>query len=304
MDPLPRQGHLCIVARLMRTRFAVLLCIAVVALTTSTGCDEINARRKVQEGNEQYKNARYPEAAALYEEALKKSPDLAIAHHNLGVTYYRMVKPGDESPENQKVADLATDHLTKYLEHSTSSKEQILIRKLITEIWVSSSQEERAIAFWEAEHQKDPKDTAVLEQLADLNYKHQDWRKAIEWLKKALDIATTDEDRAKAHANIGTLCFLKLLNNKDSIQGAERVELADIGIGALQKGLKIQPKNMQMVSTLASLNQQRALASGSRVGFHIDLAQHQNFMRVFSVLREEAKKAQAADPNAAAGGGT
>jgi tetratricopeptide (TPR) repeat protein len=302
MDPLPGRDHFCIVARLMRIRFAILFCIALVAATTSTGCDEISARRKVQEANEQYKNARYAEACKLYEEALKKSPDLAIAHHNLGVCYYRQVKPGDSSPENQKVADQATDHLMAYLKTSDDSKEQVLIRKLVTEIWVSSSQHERAIAFWEAEHQAHPQDVDVIEQLADLNYKHQDWRKAIEWLKKALAIAQTDDDKAHAYSQIGNLAFLKLLNNRDAVQGAERIELADTGIGALQKGLKIQPKNMQMVSTLASLNQQRALASGSRIGFHIDLAEHQNFMRVFSVLREEAKKAQAAA--APQGGGT
>jgi len=287
----------------MRTRFAVLLCIAFVAATAATGCDEISARRKVQEANEQYKNGRYEDAAKLYEAALKSSPDLPIAHHNLGVAYYRLVKPGDASPANQRMADQATDHLMRYLKTTGDAKEQILIRKLVTEIWVSSSQQERAIAFWEAEHQAHPKDTDVLRQLADLNYKHQDWRKAIEWLRKALEMAETDEARASAYGDIGTLCFLKLLNSKDSIQGTDRIELADTGIGALQKGIKLQPKNMQMVSTLASLNQQRALASGSRIGFHIDLAEHQNFMRVFGVLREEAKKQQQAAP-AAAGGGT
>jgi len=290
----------------MRTRFGLLCLAGVVALSLSaTGCDEISARRKVQEANEKYKNGRYEEAAALYEQAIAKSPDLTIAHHNLGVTYYRLMRRGDDSPENQAVANKATDNLLHFLEHTSDQKEGVLIRKLVTEIWVDSSQVGKALAFWEGEHQLRPKDTSVLEQLADLNYKNGDWRKAIEWLEKSVAVAETPDTRASAFGQIGTLCFLRLLSGRDTIQGAERIALADTGIAALQKGLDLQPKNMQLVSTLASLNQQRAFASGSRIGFHIDLAVHQNYMRVFTVLRDEAKKAaeQAAPTEAPGTGG-
>jgi len=290
----------------MRTRFGLLCLAGVVALSLSaTGCDEISARRKVQEANEKYKNGRYEEAAALYEQAIAKSPDLTIAHHNLGVTYYRLMRRGDDSPENQAVANKATDNLLHFLEHTSDQKEGVLIRKLVTEIWVDSSQVGKALAFWEGEHQLRPKDTSVLEQLADLNYKNGDWRKAIEWLEKSVAVAETPDTRASAFGQIGTLCFLRLLSGRDTIQGAERIALADTGIAALQKGLDLQPKNMQLVSTLASLNQQRAFASGSRIGFHIDLAVHQNYMRVFTVLRDEAKKAaeQAAPTEAPPGTG-
>lgn len=298
MHRLPHADPFCIFRRLMRIRFAILLCAAVVA---TTGCDEISARRTVQEANAEYKEARYEHARDLYEKALKKAPQLEVAHHNLGVTYYRLLNRGDHSPENQALANKATEHLLVYLKVSDDDKEQLLLRKLLTEIWVESGQVDKAVAFWEGESQQRPKDTSILEQLADLHYKAGDWRKAIEWLEKAVALADTPEEKASAHSQIGNLCFLKLLNNRDAIQGQERIELADRGIGALQKALALTPKNMQYVSTLASLNQQRALASTSRLGFHIDLAMHQNHMRVFGVLREEAKKAaeQQAQPTEA-----
>lgn len=289
----------------MRTRFGLLCLAGIAALSLSvTGCDEISARRKVQDANEKYKNGRYEEARDLYEAALKQSPDLAIAHHNLGVTYYRLMQRGDHTPENQAVAEKATANLLHYLEHGAGEeKEKVLIRKLVTEIWVDSGQVEKAIAFWEKEHEKAPKDTSVIEQIADLEYKRGEWRKAIEWLEKSVAVADTPDTKASAFGQIGTLCFLRLLSGKDTIQGAERIALADTGIAALQKGLSLQPKNMQLVSTLASLNQQRAFASGSRIGFHIDLAAHQNYMRVFNVLKEEAKKQAEQNPPAQPGTG-
>lgn len=300
MPWLPEGYPIGIVARLMRTRFG-LLSFAVVAMlaTSATGCDEISARRKVQEANKQYKNGRYEEARDLYEAALKSSPELTIAHHNLGVTYYRLMARGDNSPENKAIADKATEHLLHFLEHGKGEeKEKILIRKLVTEIWVDSGQVEKALAFWETEHNARPRDTSVIEQLADLEYKRGEWRKAIEWLEKSVAVAETPEAKASAFGQIGTLCFLRLLSGKDTIQGAERIALADTGIAAIQKATALQPKNMQYVSTLASLNQQRAFASGSRIGFHIDLAAHQNYMRVFNVLKEEAKKQAEQNPPA------
>lgn len=282
----------------MRTRFGLLCLAGIAALALgATGCDEISARRKVQDANKQYKNGCYVEARDLYEGALRQSPDLTIAHHNLGVTYYRLMRRGDDGPENQAVAEKATSHLLHFLQHgSPGEKEQNLIRKLVTEIWVDSGQVARALAFWESEHAARPKDTSVLEQLADLNYKKGDWRKAIEWLEKSVAIAETPDTKASAYGQIGTLCFLRLLAGRDTIQGPERIALADTGIAALQKGLSLQPKNMQLVSTLASLNQQRAFASGTRVGFHVDLAVHQDYMRVFNVLKEEAKQQAAENP--------
>jgi tetratricopeptide (TPR) repeat protein len=279
----------------MRTRFGLLCLAAVAALALSaTGCDEISARRKVQEANEKYKNGRYEEARDLYEAALKSSPDLTIAHHNLGVTYYRLMGRGEGDKDN---ADKATEHLLYFLEHGKGpEKEKILIRKLVTEIWVDSGQVEKALAFWESEHNARPKDTSVIEQLADLEYKRGEWRNAIAWLEKSVAVAETPDTKASAFGQIGTLCFLRLLSGKETIQGAERIALADTGIAAIEKGIELQPKNMQLVSTLASLNQQRAFASGSRIGFHIDLAAHQNHMRVFNVLKEEAKKAAEQNP--------
>jgi tetratricopeptide (TPR) repeat protein len=277
----------------MRIRFVILLCAL---LAAATGCDEINARRKVQDANDQFKNGRYEEAAKLYEEALQKNKDLWIAHHNLGVTYYKLLQPGVSTPENKEIADKAAEHLTIYLAHTKNEKEQILLHKLLTEIWISSDQVDKALAFWESEHDADPENTEVLDQLAGLNNKKGDWRKAISWLHVWVDTAKTDDGKAEAYQKIGNLCFLRMLSNRDSVFGAERIELSDIGTGALQHALKLQPKNAQIVSTLGSMNQQRALAEGSRFGFHIDLANHQAYMRQFSVLRDEAKKAAEANP--------
>ncbi len=289
----------------MRVRsLRALACLAVVGVL-AVGCDEISARRTMQEANDQYKNGRYEEAVALYEEALAKSPDLAVGHHNLGVAYYKLMKRGDLSAENKLIADKAAEHLQIYLKSDTLDDE---VRKLITDIWVDTGQVDKAIAFWTAEHDAKPEGILAIEQLAELTFKKGDWREAIRWLEVGVDISKTPDQKATAYTKIGSLCFVLLLSNKEpgpsQIDGAQRVEVADIGIAALQKGQALSPGSTEIVSVLGSLNVQRGIAAGSRLGYSIDMAAYQNYMRIFGVLREEAQKAQPKDAEKPSGQGS
>lgn len=266
---------------------------ALIALALVGGCKEIGARRKIQEANDQYKNGRYETARRLYEEALEDAPDLAIGHHNLGVTLYKLTKKGDTSPENKAMADNAAQHLQIYLKSAPHDED---VKKLITEIWTDTDQSEKAVAFWTSEHEAAKDQLFPIEQLAELTFKKGDWREAIKWLEKGVDIAATPEDKAKAYTKIGSLCFVLLLKNKDDglmLDGAQRIEIGDIGIAALQKGQALAPSSTEIVSVLGSLNVQRGIANRSRIGYSIDMAAHQNYMRIFGVLREEALKAKA-----------
>jgi len=312
----------------MRTRFVILLCAATAVVLGTTGCDEISARRKVQDGNDEYKNGKYEEAAKDFEEALAKKPGLCIAQHNLGVTYFKLMGEvgseddvtavKDEAQRSEMIAqktrdyaDKATTQLEAYLKCKPDPKEVVLLQKLVTEIWMDSDQVDKAITFWEGQHTERPQDTDVLDQLAGLNNKKGDWKKAIEWLNVWVQTAQEPDSKAEAYQKIGNLCFLRLLSNPPSstekpIRGKDRIELADIGTAALQQAHNLSPKNPQILSVLASMNQQRALAEGSHIGFQIDLANHQNLMRQFSVLSKQAQEeaAKAAAAQAEAGGDT
>lgn len=278
-------------------RLRALVCLAVVGALIG-GCDQVSARRKIQKANELYKNGRYDQAIALYEEALALDNSLAIGHHNLGVSYYKIMKRGDKSPENKAIADKAAEHLQTFLKTNPLDDD---IRKLITDIWVDTDQVPKAVAFWTAEHDAAPKAMFPIEQLAELTFGNGDWRDALRWLEVGVEVAETPEAKAKAYTKIGSLCFVLLLNNKSpdsgpkQIDGALRIEVADIGISALQKGQQIMPKSTEIVSVLGSLNIQRGIANGSRIGYSIDMAAYQNYMRIFGVLREEAQKAQPKD---------
>lgn len=272
-----------------RTAFVTVLVLALIALT---GCDELSARRLVQKGNRDYSEQRYEDAAEKFEKALKKSPELDIAHHNLAITYARLFKPGLETPANKEIADKAANHFAKWLEkHPDDDK----IRRLLTGLWIDAGDYERAIAFWKKEHDKNPKARDVIQLIAGIYLKSGDWRTALTWYEKDIGAAVDVPGKVSAYQSIAYLTFNKLFSNRDKIFGAERTEIAEIGLAATAEGIKLDAKNAGLWSISAGLWNNHALANGQAWAQAIDRAEGQVFDQRARVLKDEAKKAQAAE---------
>ena len=97
--------------------------------------------------------------------------------------------------------------------------------------------------------------------LAGINLKANDWRKSIEWYLKVAEVSKDESAKVAAYQFIGNVAWSKL--NSKTLTTAESVELADRGIGALQKAAELQPKNPKPVGLLASIFNFRALAMGA-----------------------------------------
>jgi tetratricopeptide (TPR) repeat protein len=267
--------------------FAVLLAIA----TGLAGCQELSARRLVQKGNEEYGEQHYEAAAAKFEAAIKKAPDLQIAHHNLGITYSRMFKPGVETDENRAIASKAAEQFAYWLDkHPNDTK----IRKLLTGIWLDAGEYQKALDFWKKEHDKDPKAQDVIELIAGIYNKSGDWRSAIEWYYKDVEAAKDVDGKVLAYQSVTNLTFARLFSGRDKLFGVDRTELAEIGLAAAGEALKLDSKSIPMWGISTGLWNNRAIANGPGWAQAIDRAEAQVFDQTARVLKEEAKKAQAA----------
>jgi hypothetical protein len=126
--------------------------------------------------------------------------------------------------------------------------------------------------------------------VAGINLKAGDWRKAIEWYNKVADATTDASSKVAAYQFIGNVAWSKL--NSRTLPGNEAVELADRGIGALQRAAEVQPKNFRAVGLTASLFNFRSTAHGASWAGSIDRATTQDLQKLAHVLSDEAKKAQ------------
>lgn len=167
-------------------------------------------------------------------------------------------------------------------------------RKQMTLLWTDSDQYRKALDYWESLLKDKPNDGEIMGVLAGINLKAGDWRKSIEWYNKVADVTNDASSKVAAYQFIGNVAWSRL--NSRTLIGAEAVELADRGIGALQRAAEIQPKNPRPVGLEASIFNFRSTAHGASWAAAIDRASAQDLLKLSRVLADEAKKAQGQAP--------
>lgn len=279
-----------------------LVCTAVfLGLAALTGCDGLQARKAVQEGNFEYKEGRFEEAKVLFEQALVLEPGLEIATHNLGLTCAKLIVVGEDTPENTAMADCATKNIQAYIDrHPKENK----LRDKMTSIWLNNKQYDKALQYWLEQFKVVPQDEGAQAQKREISLrvggiynKDKKWREAIEWFNKAAELAQDGAGKVNSYQAIGNVAWATM-RDRDKNYGAERIEAADLGISALEKAAVEDPKKPDIRALVAALYNFRALAQGSAWAASIERATAQDHDRRRRVLSEEAKKAQAIAPAA------
>lgn len=188
---------------------------------------------------------------------------------------------------NNVIADLAAQHFGVWLEAHPDDNET---RGLMTQVWIDSSQYKKALDYWQGRLREKPNDPEIMGSLAGINLKAGDWRTSIEWYTKVAEVSKDESAKVAAYQFIGNVAWSKL--NSKTLTTADSVELADKGIGALQKAAEMQPKNPKLFGLMGSLFNFRSLAHGASWAAGLDRASAQDLQIVSRVLSDEAKKAQ------------
>ncbi|MBK9070732.1 MAG: tetratricopeptide repeat protein [Myxococcales bacterium] len=260
------------------------------------GCKEYSARSKVKEATTLHDEQKYKEAEALLDQAIAASPDLEIAHFNLGMVCYKQFRPGDTTPENKAMADKAAKHLQFYLDRHPSENQ---IRTIITKLWTGVGDYDKAIAYWEKEHAAAPQSREILSKLGAINFEAGRYEAAVGWFAKEADIAP-DNGKVSAYLMIGRMAKARL-RDIAKVVGDERIANADLALGYLIAGTQIEPKNVELVGTLGNLYAFRGASHGPSWAMAIDVAESEIYMGRWRVLfGEAAKAAKAAEAAAAA----
>jgi tetratricopeptide (TPR) repeat protein len=276
-----------------RTLVAALAIIACVLVTS--GCRKFNSRRLINEGNKLYKEGKYEKAAEMFEDALKEE-DLDVGHYNLGLTYVKLFIPGSTSEQNKQYADRAAQEFAKWLVKHPKDNEA---RAIMTGVWVDSGDFEKALAYWQAEHEKDPKNRDIMNQMAKINQSAQRFDEMVRWLRLDASAADTNEGKIKTLVSIGRSAAAKL-QNRDKVILTERIHVADVGISALQEVLAMDANNLEALGLLTTVFKMRSVAHGAFWAAEIDRAIAENYDDKWRVLNE-ARKKKAAEQEAAQG---
>ena len=104
------------------------LAILTLAAVGALGCSEVRGRKRIQEANELYKEGRYQEAVAKFEEAERYVPDFPTLQLNKGYTCRQLVIPGSKSPQSEAAARCALEAFQKIGKRVAESVERIAAR--------------------------------------------------------------------------------------------------------------------------------------------------------------------------------
>jgi tetratricopeptide (TPR) repeat protein len=268
-------------------RTLVVAAILIAVCAASTGCSKFNSRRLINEGNKLYKEGKFEEAAQTFEDALKEE-DIDVAHYNLGITYVKLFIPGAVTDKNKQYADRAAAELGTWLETHPKDND---VRNMMTNVWIDAGDFEKALAYWQKEHEADPKNRDVISQLAGINSKAHRFDDMVKWVLMDVELAPNNEGKINSLINLGNAVWQEL-RDKNVNQGAARIHIADTGISALQRVLSMDARNEKAEGLLAALFNFRALAHGASWAASIDRATSQNHDAKHRVLLEELKKQQ------------
>jgi tetratricopeptide (TPR) repeat protein len=215
--------------------------LAVVSLALlATGCDKLKARDQLNQGVQEYRNARYPQAVERFKRAIELDPTFPTARLYLATAYMMQYIPGAESPENLQMAQAAHETFLKVLE-------------------------------------QEPKNTVALASVASLYFNQKNFDEAQDWNRKLIGADPKNKDafytlgviawtkafqiNAEARARLGMRPEdpgpLKDKKLREEIK-AKYWELIEQGIKDLERALELDREYDEAMAYMNLLYRQRA----------------------------------------------
>jgi tetratricopeptide (TPR) repeat protein len=213
-------------------RSLLLPALGLLALPCLTGCQRIEARMILREGNGLYQQEQYSKALAKYEEALKLDPGATFAWRSAGLSALALYRPGDDSPKNVGYGKTALEAFQKYL---ADNPEDTKVQDYLLSTLVNAKQYDQALAYV-GELEKEFPGDARLERTR-MNVLIQGGR-----LDDAAQMVSklNGPDQATLLYTIGTSAWGKVYNN-GTLDTAAKQKFVTMGIDAIKKALDLKP---------------------------------------------------------------
>jgi tetratricopeptide (TPR) repeat protein len=259
-------------------------CVVIVALATTTGCNEVRGRRKIQEGNRLYRDGMYKEAVSAFTDAEQMVPNFWVLWLNKGHTCKQMIIPGAKTPENMAAANCALAAFKRMQELKPDDPRGEL---LYFQTLFDADKFEELAQIYEKRFQKNPRDMEAVTGLIQVYTKSNKMDEALEWYAKKAEIQANDPE---TQYTVGVYIWNQLMvhgggadkasfdprldPNKPKkkqikipppygagdIVSQQRIDLADKGIEYLKKALQLRPTYADAMIYIGLLNRQKAYA--------------------------------------------
>lgn len=138
-------------------KWIMLPAVAALALTASS-CAKLQSRNEINTGVASFKNAQYPEAVEHFKKAVEYDPSFVTARLYLATAYMQQWIPGADSPDNNKMAQLAQDEFQKVLDQDPKNSNAVAS---IASIYLNQKKLDDAQQWYEKLAAVDPKNATA-----------------------------------------------------------------------------------------------------------------------------------------------
>lgn len=198
------------------------------------GCQKVRARAEMKKGNEMYHDEAYREALAQYQKGLKLDPSATFAWRSVGLSALALYRPGDNSKANREMGDLAIQAFESYLEDYPDDEK---VRDYLISTYVNTKKYDQALAYLEKQAKANPEDAALQSSRVRLLIESDRLPKAAEVARQMPD----GQPKAEALYSIGVSTWDRSYRGAD-LPVEERQRFVDLGLGAMQDALRINPE--------------------------------------------------------------
>lgn len=228
-----------------------LTALAALALLTS-GCQRIQARAELKQGNALYAEGRYDEALGRFRRGLELDPSAAFAWRSVGFAAVALHRPGDHGAENERHADAAVEAFHEYLRSHPGDQE---IEEYLLTVLLNAERYDEAIAH--LERRAASGDGAAGSGEAE---------RAIS--RVLIEAGRLEEAFARAEApgrepdpevlySIGVACWDRAANDPD-LDSRAAGEAADLGLRATARAIELRPDYAEAMAYHNLLLRQKA----------------------------------------------
>jgi hypothetical protein len=254
----------------MRRTPIVLLC-GLLALAPLTGCNRIRGRAELKKGNKLYKEESYKEALAQFQLGVKLDPSAKRAWRSIGFAAMALYKPGVDTADNLKYANLAIEAFQNYLK---AYPEDTNAEDYMVGMWVNSNQYDRAIDFLKKQRTEHPGEAKIDQGLINVMLKANRYPEALEWINNN---ARKD---AKLYYLIETNAWGRSYNDP-TVSYEDRTKIVDLGLVAGKRAVEVKPDYMEAMVYINLLYREKVKLS-------LDPKEKEQFTKAADEWRQKA----------------
>jgi tetratricopeptide (TPR) repeat protein len=243
------------------------------------GCEKLDARIALKQGNQYYLNEEYRRAIEQYQIGLAKDPSATFAWRSVGLSALALYKPGVKTAENDKYAATAIEAFGKYLK--TRPKDAEKVKEYVVTTLINSERYDEALVELKAQAAHTPNKPGLNGAIVATFGRQHRLQEAYDWARQHPD--------AELFYSVGVSAWDRAYNDV-LMDAEERGKVVDLGLESTKRAIDLRRDYFEAMAYYNLLFREKAKLEPDPMKAQEWYAKAQEWYNKAKVLIEAQKK--------------